>query len=194
MKRKKVLIILTLSIFIIGYGTKNYLLHKNCYNQDHNLYSKTAESDQLRLSLGIHFTKAFHTDSPKDLLNSLNNLFKCQLKIASKLEKTTTDLQLKELLNIYIKELRLTLSTHKDISNITYEHINELRLKVLKTFDISLYKALIEIDKIYSITVHDDFISYIKYLIYTYEQSPNTYNTFTPDLKSYYYFDTNLYP
>ena len=104
------------------------------------------------------------------MLNILNTLFDCQLKIASDINKTK-----------------------KDISNITYTHNVDLTTKVLKTFDISLFKALINIVDACNINMYEDFYFYINYLIYNYEESPDTYDSFIPTLDSYYYFSENIY-
>ena len=133
------------------------------------------------------------SDSSKDLLNMLNTLFDCQLKIASDINKSTTDLKLKELLTPYIKELEKNNKTKKDISNITYTHKVDLTTKVLKTFDISLFKTLIGLVDAYNINMYEDFYCYINYLIYNYEESSDTYDSFIPTLDSYYYFSENIY-
>lgn len=76
---------------------------------------------------------------------------------------------------------------------IPFENKIELNTKVLKETDILFLESLDKIIDSYNINMYEDYTAFIKYLLYTYNKSPDTYDSFIPTSDSYYYFDKNIY-
>lgn len=196
---KKFLIILIILVcsFTIIFKIITSLTHKNNCNRFYTGFSKTNESDKLEVSLNNHFNDAFTSASPKKAYTTLNNLFKCQLQISLNIRNSTSDDILKEKLNIYIEQLQKNLKTTKNINDISKNDKNNkiiYNCKLLKTFDINLLKTLIDIQDTYDINMFEDYSNYIQYLIYNYDISPDTYDSFIPTDESFTYFDHKIYP
>ena len=120
-------------------------------------------------------------------------MFKCQIEISSKIQKSTTDERLKELLGNYITNLEKTLSDFKINLPINTADKLEINLLVLKSFDIETLKNINTLQIEYDLNMYEDYSCYIKYLIYTYDQAPDAYRAFVPTIESFMDYSNNIY-
>ncbi|WP_066869066.1 hypothetical protein [Clostridium mediterraneense] len=192
--QKKIIFILSLSIslFFIGSIIKNYLIHLDCHKSDYKGFAKTHEASLLEQSLNEHWERTFSAKSSSKLRKELRQLLKCQQKVISKI-KSTEDTELKELLVNYEKGIKKSLKNLKINSKILFEDKAELNTRVLKETDILFLKSLDKINDTYGMNMYEDYTAFIKYLLYSYNKSPDTYDSFIPTSNSYYYFDRNIY-
>lgn len=188
--QKKIIFILSLSVSLFFIG--NYLIHLDCHKSDYKGFAKTYEASLLEQSLNKHWERAFSTESPSKLRKELRQLLKCQQKVISKI-KSTEDTELKELLVNYEKGIQKSFKKLGPKLRIPFENKIELNTKVLKETDILFLESLDKIVDSYNINMYEDYTAFIKYLLYTYNKSPDTYDSFIPTSDSYYYFDKNIY-
>lgn len=188
--QKKIIFILSLSVSLFFIG--NYLIHLDCHKSDYKGFAKTHEASLLEQSLNKHWERAFSAESPSKLRKELRQLLKCQQKVISKI-KSTEDTELKELLVNYEKGIQKSFKKLGPKLKIPFENKIELNTKVLKETDILFLESLDKIIDSYNINMYEDYTAFIKYLLYTYNKSPDTYDSFIPTSDSYYYFDKNIY-
>lgn len=188
--QKKIIFILSLSVSLFFIG--NYLIHLDCHKSDYKGFAKTHEASLLEQSLNKHWERAFSAESPSKLRKELRQLLKCQQKVISKI-KSTENTELKELLVNYEKGIQKSFKKLGPKLKIPFENKIELNTKVLKETDILFLESLDKIIDSYNINMYEDYTAFIKYLLYTYNKSPDTYDSFIPTSDSYYYFDKNIY-